>query len=169
MAARKKRSQNTEHDLAQDAMILMEYARNPKPREIARKFGLSHHSYVTRLWEKLPEEKKQEYQSKAADIHEQVAEEIAARDFGFVEKTANRMVGLMEKAMDEWRDRLANPVKRSEIPAKELTNFIRLCQNFALENTNKPGDSNMPTSPGNYLFQLMNHSISESLNSSEDE
>uniref|UniRef100_UPI004056B2AF hypothetical protein n=1 Tax=Alistipes sp. TaxID=1872444 RepID=UPI004056B2AF len=149
-------------------MILMEYARNPKPREIARKFGLSHHSYVTRLWEKLPDEKKDEYRNKAMDIHEQVAEEIATKDFEFVKKTANRMISLMDKAMDEWKARLSDQTRRNEIPAKELTNFIRLCQNFVIDNTNKPGEGADETPSSNHLYQLLNHSISDHLNSSEE-
>lgn len=157
-----------DHDPAIDAMILLEYARDPKPREIARKFGIKYHTYVTRLWDKLPDERKQEYLEKAKDIQDEVAERVATRSFEFVDKTASRLTAIMEQAMDEWEARFNDPDRRERIPERELTNIIKLAQSFVIDNTNKAGEVEESTST-NALFNIMDQSISEKLNSKQDD
>lgn len=162
------KGRGAQHDPTTDAMILMEYARNPRPREIARQFGLKHHSYVTRLWEKLPEERKQEYLSQAQDIHEQVAERISIKEFEFVDTTAKRLADLMNRTLDEYEARINDEARRKEIPTKELTNFVRMAQNFVVNNAEKE-NADDDKSPATSLFNILDQSISDTLINDKNE
>lgn len=150
-----KKRKGATHDPTQDAMILMDYARIQRPRQVAQKYGV-HHSYVSRLWAKLSESEQKSYLSNAEDIKEVVKERICEREIDWVNKTTDTLKDLAEKTLEEYKKRLTE--SPDDIPTKELINFTRLTINTV--STPAPKDDDKDNTPANALFNILDNSIS---------
>lgn len=163
-----KRRAPVVHDPATNAMILMEYARDPRPRDIARRFNLPNHMYVTRLWNKLSEEEKEAYRVKAQDIRDEVAERVSTRSFELVDGLADRMARLIQLSLDEYERRLQDENLRTEVSAKELTGFIHEAHNFVSNAAAKNNEEEQEEGDATQLFDMIDQVITENINSNEN-
>lgn len=156
-------AKNNKHDPAMDAMMLIDYARNPRPSVIAKKYGV-HHSYVQRLWKGLSEDERHAYQMKAEDVRDIAAEKIIEAEAEAITEITSEMVELTRLSLKEYGRRLRSNILKEEIKDRDLIAFVSKAITIIQDST-KPTDpiegdkSKLPPT-----FNIFSQSISEHIN-----
>ncbi len=151
------------HDPARDAMMLIEFARNPRPAVIGRKFGV-HHSYVKRLWQSLSDEEKNAYKMKSEDVKEIAAEKIIEEQSDAIAATTSRLMRLADMSLDEYERRLSNPQLKQNIKDKDLISFIARSLAIVRNTADKDNDDDSKATNDNMsVFDMFDQSIQDNI------
>lgn len=150
------------HDPARDAMMMIEFARNPRPAVIGRKFGV-HHSYVKRLWQSLSEDERNAYKMKSDDVKEIAAERIIEEQSDAIAATTSRLMRLADMSLDEYERRLSNPALKQNIKDKDLISFIAKSLTIVRNTTNKSSDDDETPNDNMSVFDMFDQSIQDNI------
>lgn len=160
-----KKQKTNKHDPVRDAMILTEYARNPRPGVIAKKHGV-HHSYPKRLWEALTEEEKQQYMRSADDVRDIAAERIISEQADAITAINAELIDLTKLSIEEYGRRLRSNQLREDIKEKDLIAFISKAMAVVQHSTQKSDE--LPEGEKSALTQIniFEQSIQQNLSQS---
>lgn len=151
MATKKKGK--VKHDPVRDAMLLTEYARNPRPAVIAKHYGV-HHSYPKRLWESLSPEEQDAYRLKSDDIRDIASERIISEQSSAITQITEELIDLTKLSIAEYGRRLKSNILREDIKATELISFIAKAMSVVQDSSKSVAESEKEK--GSSLTQTFN-------------
>lgn len=163
MANDSKKPKKTRPDAIRDAMICTEFANNGRPAIIGKKYGV-HHTYVTRLWEKLSEEEKHAFRLKAEDVRDIATERIVAEQADAITTITEELVNLTQLSLAEYARRLRSPVLKTEIKDKDLIQFVAKAMDIMQKATAQSKAEEIEDKSGvTNIFNILDQSIQENI------
>lgn len=156
------RKPKVKYDPVRDTMILIEYARNPKPSAIARQYNV-HHSYVTRLWESLSEDARKGYAMKAEDVQDIAAEQIVAEQSDAITRINKRLIELVTISIEEYGKRITG-YQKVDVKNQDIIAFMRAAMQVVQGATKtKSDDAEQKEQPISQMFQLIDNSVQQNI------
>jgi hypothetical protein len=157
-----KKKKTIRPDAVRDAIICTEFAKDGRPSIVAKRYGV-HHSYVTRLWEKLSEEEKHAFRLKAEDVRDIAAEKIIAEQADAITTITEELIDLTKLSLAEYARRLRSPVLKTEIKDKDLIQFIAKTMDIVQRATTASRAEEEKNGNTTNIFNILDQSIQDNI------
>lgn len=144
-------------------MALLELARTGSSWE-AEQITEVHHTTIQRAWDKLSEEERDIYYSRANTICDVVAQKITTEEVGVICEVTEKLREISNLALDEIRARLKDELRRVEMKDADLINIATKAIALVEENTRLKED-NKDKTPASVttIFNIFDNAIQENL------
>lgn len=157
-----RKKKKMKYDPVRDAMMLTEYARNPRPGVIAKKHGV-HHSYPKRLWDALSDEERQTYMRQADDVRDIAAEKIISEQADAITAINEQLINLTKLSIEEYGRRLCNNALKGDIKEKDLIAFISKAMAVVQQSTKSSSEVNGEGQSSSPVINIFEQSIQQNL------
>lgn len=154
----------TRYSRPQMDTALLEYVRNNYSASASQRItGVEFHA-ISRAWEALSEEERQDYRERAQNIADSVQEAITEKEISVITEITQKAKTISDLALEEIEERLRNPLKKIEIKDSDLIAIASKCISIVTENTRlQEAEDTQASQKTTNIFNILDQSIQENL------